>query len=181
MHTILHTERLTLRSPEATDVPYFTPLIGNFSVAKNLTRVPHPYMESDGYRWIAEVRAARATGADYPFALIRTNDMNFLGVCTVHPARNFEFGYWLGEPYWGKGYGTEAAHRVARFAFEELGAEKLSAGYMDGNAASARVLAKLGFVHTHDAPYQSIALGRILPGHRVVLTRHRFESITVTP
>jgi RimJ/RimL family protein N-acetyltransferase len=181
MHTILHTKRLTLRSPEATDVPYFTPLIGNFPVAKNLTRVPHPYTESDGYRWIAEVRAARATGADYPFALIRTNDMNFLGVCAVHPARNFEFGYWLGEPYWGKGYGTEAAHRVARFAFEELGAEKLLAGYMDGNAASARVLAKLGFVHAHDAPYQSIALGRTLPGHRVVLTRQRFESITVTP
>ncbi len=179
MPAILNTDRLILRAPDAADVPHFTPLIGNFAVAKNLTRVPHPYTEADGYRWLAEVRAARAVLEDYPFAVIRRSDSAFIGVCAVHPARNFEFGYWLGEPYWGCGYATEAAHRVARFAFEELGAEQLRAGYMDGNEASARVLAKLGFTHTHDAPYQSLALGQQVQGHRLVLTRKRFENVTV--
>jgi ribosomal-protein-alanine N-acetyltransferase len=179
MDSILETGRLILRSPESHDVPHFVPLIGNFLVAKNLTKVPHPYTKADGNRWIAEVRATRASGDDYPFALIRKDDGAFIGVCAVHPARNFEFGYWLGEPFWGRGYASEAAHRVARFAFEVLGAKKLLAGYMHGNSASARVLAKLGFVHSHDAPYHSMARGEDVLGHRMLLTRERFENVSV--
>ena len=179
MDLFLETDRLILRPPDARDVSVFVPLIGNLSVARNLTRVPHPYSESDGYRWIEEVQTARVRGDDYPFALIRKEDVAFIGVCAVHPAREFEFGYWLGEPFWGKGYTTEAAHRVARFSFEVLCAEKLLAGYMHGNSASGRVLAKLGFIHSHDAPYRSLALDREVPGHRMVLTRERFEAVSV--
>lgn len=145
-------------------------------MAKNLSRVPYPYSEADGHIWLADLGAKSPDGGDYPFALIRKSDGAFIGICALHPVEDFTVGYWLGEPFWGMGYATEAAHRVARFAFEELGATKLVAGYMTDNPASGRVLEKLGFVHTHDAPYQCVSRGEEVAAHRLVLTRERFEK-----
>ena len=56
-----------------------------------------------------------------------------------------EFGYWLGVPFWGKGYMPEAAKAVLRHAFEDLGLETVWCGYYEGNAQSKRVQEKLGF------------------------------------
>jgi RimJ/RimL family protein N-acetyltransferase len=181
MNLVLETTRLRLRPPETADISAFVPLIGNFRVARNLSRVPHPYTEADGRKWLAEIAAKRADGADFPFALIRKSDGAFLGICSVHPSEDFTVGYWLGEPFWGMGYATEAAHRVARFAFEELGATKLIAGYMTDNPVSGRVLEKLGFAHTHDAPYHCVSRREDVPAHRVALTPGRFENVTLRP
>jgi RimJ/RimL family protein N-acetyltransferase len=57
----------------------------------------------------------------------------------------FEMGYWLGRPYWGQGYATEAARKLAAFAFSGLKAGRLTAGYFHDNPASGRVLEKIGF------------------------------------
>ena len=59
----------------------------------------------------------------------------------------FEFGYWLGKPFWGLGYATEAAQRLVRFAFDELGLRRVHAGWFHDNPASGHVLAKLGARH----------------------------------
>ena len=56
-----------------------------------------------------------------------------------------ELGYWLGVPFWGKGYMPEAAKAVLRHAFEDLGLETVWCGYYEGNARSQRVQEKLGF------------------------------------
>lgn len=56
-----------------------------------------------------------------------------------------ELGYWLGVPFWGKGYMPEAAKEVLRHAFEDLGLETVWCGYYEGNARSQRVQEKLGF------------------------------------
>ncbi len=181
MDSILETARLLLRPPEESDVALFAPLIGNFAVAKNLSVVPHPYAESDGFEWVAKMRAKRADGTDYAFALIRKDDAAFIGVCSVHPSRHFEFGYWIGEPYWGNGYATEAARKMAQFAFEQLGAAELVGRYIFDNPASGRVLTKLGFVHTHDAPGKCLARGGDVLSHVMALSRERFNSTNVTP
>lgn len=60
-----------------------------------------------------------------------------------------ELGYWIGVPYWGKGLITEAARELMRYAFEELGLEKLWCGYFEGNEKSRRVQEKCGFVPHH--------------------------------
>lgn len=180
MDNILETARLLLRPPEDGDVAEFAPLIGRFAVAKNLSAVPHPYREADGFAWVTEMRAARAKGTDYVFALIRKYDGTFIGICAVHPWRDFELGYWLGEPYWGTGYATEAGHRVAHFAFEELGATQLLSAYMYDNPASGRVLSKLGFLYTHDEMRACVSRAQEVLQHRMALTRERFLS-NVTP
>lgn len=176
MDSILETARLLLRPPEDGDVAMLVPLIGSFAVAKNLSAVPHPYSEADGLAWVTAMRGAHAKGTDYVFALIRKDDVRFIGICAVHPWRDFELGYWLGEPYWSKGYATEAGSRVAHFAFEELGATRLLAGYMHDNPASGRVLTKLGFLCMHDEIRPCVARASEVLQHRMALTRERFLS-----
>ena len=56
-----------------------------------------------------------------------------------------ELGYWLGVPFWGKGYMPEAAKEVLRHAFEDLKLQTVWCGYYEGNARSQRVQEKLGF------------------------------------
>ena len=144
MSFLLETERLLLRPPGAGDVRHFVPLLGDFEVAKNLSRVPYPYTEDDGLSWVVNTADERLRGEDYTYAILRREDLAFLGVCGVHPARGWEFGYWLGRPYWGFGYATEAVGRLATYAFDELGAKELYAGWFVDNPASGRVLDKLG-------------------------------------
>lgn len=60
-----------------------------------------------------------------------------------------ELGYWLGKPYWGRGYMPEAAEELIRRGFEELGMTTIWCGYYDGNQKSRRVQEKLGFKFHH--------------------------------
>jgi RimJ/RimL family protein N-acetyltransferase len=57
-----------------------------------------------------------------------------------------ELGYWIGVPYWGRGYATEAARRLVGFAFDTLGLNRVHASCFSRNRASARVLEKAGLV-----------------------------------
>jgi RimJ/RimL family protein N-acetyltransferase len=127
MTLILETERLLLRPPQAADIGHFVPLLNDFDVSRNLSRVPHPYTEDDGCAFVVKAADQRARGEHFTFAVLRKTDTAFIGMCGVHPALGFEMGYWLGKPYWGQGYATEAAWRVAVFAFEVLAAERLVA------------------------------------------------------
>src|ERR1700754_2539273 len=69
-----------------------------------------------------------------------------MGGCGLHLSNGaFELGYWYGKPYWRQGYATEAARRVLDFAFAELDAPSVWAGWFHDNPRSGNVLAKLGF------------------------------------
>jgi RimJ/RimL family protein N-acetyltransferase len=125
------------------------------------------------------MRAKRGTGDDYPFGLVLKETGEYLGCCGVHPSRDFEFGYWIGVPYWGKGYATEAARQVTRFAFDTLRTKALKSRYMHDNPASGRVLTKLGFQHTHDAMEFSPVRGVDVLSHHLVLTRECFGNASL--
>ena len=60
-----------------------------------------------------------------------------------------ELGYWLGKPFWGKGYMPEAAREIIRHGFEELGMHTIWCGYYEGNQKSKRVQEKVGFLYHH--------------------------------
>ena len=59
----------------------------------------------------------------------------------------YELGYWIGKPYWGQGLIPEASREMLRYAFEDLGMNRIWCGYYDGNEKSRRVQEKLGFVN----------------------------------
>jgi RimJ/RimL family protein N-acetyltransferase len=172
----LETGRLLLRPPETGDVAAIVPLIGDFDVAKNLSRAPHPYPESAGYEFIERCAETRDAGTDFTYAITRKSDDAFLGCCGVHlKDGNFEFGYWLGKPFWGYGYATESARRLAAFAFDELHAPNLVAGWFHDNPASGRVLEKLGCVPNGADQRDCVARGHAVYCHNVKLDREGFE------
>lgn len=69
------------------------------------------------------------------------------------PGREFEMGFYLRPRFWGMGLAEEAGHCVIEYAFTALGAASLYAAHHPQNAASGRVLAKLGFRFTHEELY----------------------------
>jgi RimJ/RimL family protein N-acetyltransferase len=56
-----------------------------------------------------------------------------------------EIGYWVGEPFWGRGIATVAVERATAYGFAALSLERIEAPVFDGNLASARVLEKAGY------------------------------------
>jgi len=175
MSVILQTGRLLLRPPRAADISHFVPLLKDFDVAKNLSRVPYPYTEDDASAFIVSAAHGWTSGEDLAFAILRKAPAAYIGTCGVHPARGWEFGYWLGKAYWGQGYATEAAGRLIAFAFDELGAPQLSAGWFHDNPASGRVLAKLGCVPDGEDERSCLSRGTNVFCHKVVLKRADYE------
>lgn len=98
-----------------------------------------------GMRWPQELRE----GTKYAFAIEeKTHPGVFIGAVDArilrHP-QQFEAGYWLGMPYWRKGYTSEALALICHLCFKHLGASVVSAGAFVGNIASRRVQEKNGF------------------------------------
>ncbi len=96
------------------------------------------------------------------FPIFRRDNGEFIGCCGLRPykdnSRILEIGFHLRKDFWTKGYATEAAKAMIKYAFDELDVNKLFAGHNPKNTSSAKVLAKLGFIYTHDEFYPPTGL-----------------------
>lgn len=172
----LETSRLRLRPPDHRDVAAIAELAGDFDVAKFLATVPHPYREEDARAFIARVAESRARGEGWCYAILRKQDDAFIGCCGLHlKDGTYELGYWLGKPFWNQGYATEAAKRLIGFAFRDLKADRVKAGWFHDNGASGRVLEKLGFRPDGAASRDCLARGHSVYCHDMALTRADFR------
>jgi len=174
---ILQTERLLLRPPVAADISRFVPFLNDFDVTKNLSRVPYPYSEDDGCAWVVRTAGERVRGEAFPFIVMEKTEGRLIGICGVQPQLDFMLGYWFGKPYWGRGYATEAVRRVTKFAFDELGTNRLTASWIDDNPASGRVLEKIGCKPDGAEEQDCLSRGSTVFCHKVVLTREDFERL----
>jgi [ribosomal protein S5]-alanine N-acetyltransferase len=174
----LETERLLLRHPRAEDAQRIVPLAGEWDVAKNLGRLPHPYALADAEFFLAKAIEGRAAGTDFNFAITRKADGAFMGGCGIHlrSGGQFEFGYWLGKPFWKQGYATEAARRLVSYGFQTLKIETLVAGWFHDNPDSGRVLEKLGCAMSGAESRDCAARGHAVYCHLVTLTREAFSQ-----
>jgi RimJ/RimL family protein N-acetyltransferase len=170
------TQRLILRAPTLTDMPAFVAILNDYDVAKNLQRVPRPFTDSLFVEALTRTDQERRNGSAYRLAVTRAMDGALIGMCSAERGKHgaWEFGYWYGKPYWGQGYATEAAWPMIRFAFEDLQAESLTAGWFDDNPASGAVLHKLGFAITSVASVPCLARGCEVLSNRTLLTRDGF-------
>jgi len=141
----IRTERLILRAPITSDAAAITRYISVKDVVWNLGTAPYPYHLKDAQDWITRSSAARVAGADYPFIIDLPGDgvIGCVGIRLVGEV--YELGYWLGQPWWGRGYVSEAAAGLMHWAEQTLGAQAFMAGHYVDNPASGRVLEKLGF------------------------------------
>ena len=106
---------------------------------------PHPYTMSDASSWLQRARA------DEPLtnlAIATTSEaIGGIGVTLQHDVhrRSAEIGYWLAEPYWGRGIATRALRAFTSYAFATFDLIRLYGTVFEWNPASARVLEKAGF------------------------------------
>jgi RimJ/RimL family protein N-acetyltransferase len=146
----LQTERLTLRPYVLADIPALVPLIGAREVAATTLRIPHPYTEAIARDFVALAEGDLSTGKCVRLGIfLRQSDSLCGGVgLMIDPShRHAELGYWIGVPYWGNGYATEAALAVVRYGFETLRLHRIFASHFANNPASAGVLKKIGMRH----------------------------------
>ncbi len=143
----LRTPRLLLRSIERDDVPNIVRLAGAREVAATTLQIPHPYSENDAVTFLAKADDDFLAGRSVVFAITLPPERALCGAIGLHIApahKHAELGYWIGVPFWGKGYVTEAASAVVAFGFHSLGLRRIFAHHFAGNTGSGRVLEKIG-------------------------------------
>ncbi len=138
----IETKRLVLRAPIRGDVPELVKLADNKAIAEKLVRLPSPYTRADAVGFV-EIFAQRADERPYAITL---ND-RLIGVIgfSYHEDKPPELGYWLGEPFWGQGFMTEAGKALIDEAQRTHHYDRIVARALADNAGSLNVLGKLGF------------------------------------
>jgi RimJ/RimL family protein N-acetyltransferase len=137
--TTLITERLNLRPFRRADAPEFARLAGDWAVAAMTSDIPHPFTEAQSLAWLKPVRGEVRFGI--------TCDGQLIGGAGFYRRNSgtAELGFWLGRPWWGRGYATEATRAVVHYGFKYRRLPGFSSAHFVDNRASARVLTKLGF------------------------------------
>lgn len=135
-----------LRPWDWEDAQALVALANNPRIAGNLRDAfPHPYTPADADRWLT---VANKYEPPRNFALVVEGGVaGGLGLVLREDVyrRSMEIGYWLGEPFWGRGIMTAAVQATVDYAFENFDICRLFAGVFEGNVASTRVLEKAGF------------------------------------
>lgn len=145
---VVETRRLTLRSPGPQDISRLAALANDADIARMTLRMPHPFSTDDAEDFVAGV--AGQDPAKARTFLIEHEDHGPVGVIGLFEDRDPapEVGYWIGRPFWGRGFATEALEGAVVWASRQWRRRALVAGHFSDNPASGRVLEKAGFLYT---------------------------------
>jgi len=177
----LHTARLTLGRIEVSDIPTIIKYARNPNVSKMLRTMPYPYAEKDAIFWLNKARTEFEKESAYIFRIGLANRGEFIGGISLHLKKEHQkatIGYWIGEPFWGKGYMTEALGAVLKFGFDALNLNKIQALHKASNAASGKVMAKNKMVKEAelvDDMYQNEAFHTLI---QYRLTKREYERLS---
>jgi len=157
----LYTPRLCLRPFTLADAKRVQELAGDRRIAATTLAIPHPYPDGAAEAYIETQPALAEEGKAFAFAVTlagtrtpgREGDVTDTGhligsvgiVAHGDPVHaRAKIGYWIGVPYWNKGFATEAANAVLGFGFTKRGLNRIAAEHYAHNPASGRVMEKLG-------------------------------------
>ena len=137
---------IALRPFEMRDAPRVQLLAGEHEVAETTALIPHPYPDGAAEAWIAMQAQERAAGREYTYAVTASENGNLVGAIGLRPAPidRESLGYWIGRPFWDRGYATAAARAIIALAFGLLDVDALTASHLARNPASGRVMEKCG-------------------------------------
>lgn len=146
----LETERLVLRPFRVADADAVQTLANDVDVARNTLNIPHPYDRADALTWIESHPGQRESGQAVTYAVTAPEEggvVGAVGLILELEHERAELGYWIGRPYWGRGYATEAVRSVVAWGFRALALHRIHASHFPRNPASGRVLRKVGMRH----------------------------------
>ena len=145
----LATTRLRLRPFVAADAGRVAELAGAREIADTTVSIPHPYPIDIAERWIASHLQAWETDRAAHFAITLLPHGLLIGGISLRDIDRAhyqaELGVWIGKPWWGNGYATEAAGALLELAFGQLGLNRVHAHHLVRNPASGHVLESAGF------------------------------------
>ncbi len=143
----IETERLFLGKLKAADIPAIVKHASNKNISDFTLNLPFPYNEKDAIYWINLANQGFKDGTNIIFGIKRKSDNQFIGGIGLTIARRFnraEIGYWIAEPFWRKGYATEATKSIIKYGFGHLDLNKFTSSYLAKNPASGKVMEKSG-------------------------------------
>jgi ribosomal-protein-alanine N-acetyltransferase len=138
------TVHITLRDYQQADITTIHQLLNNFAVSRFLSsRIPFPYSYDDAVWWVN-------TGSQQEITRVIEFNQQLAGIVGVIPGRYEnrrcgEIGYWLGQPFWGKGLATLAVRDMTMLIFSQTDIVRLFAPIYGPNKASMRVAEKSGY------------------------------------
>ncbi len=139
----LITNRLKLRKIELGDVSSLLKYANNKNISDQIFNIPFPYQEEDAIYRLNFVLQGFKNKERYVFAITLKDSKELIGEIGLHldKANNSaQLGYWIAEPFWGKGIATEATSEILKFGFEKLNLNKIYATYYPENKASGKVM-----------------------------------------
>ena len=178
MDIALRSRRLVLRQPVASDAARIARFLNNFAVSGKLARVPYPYGLSDAEWWLGTWRADRPV-AETGFTIDLPGE-GLIGHCGMHLTDGeASLGYWLAEPFWNRGFMTEAVAAVLDWYFGACDATELRSGVFAFNRASLAVQKKFGFTEIGTGFLHCLARKEDLRHIDTRLTRARWDDVRI--
>ena len=147
MNDKISKNKVKLRKIELSDKAELSRLMNNKKIWDNIRNyIPHPYKEKDAESFIELIENDELQQV---FAI--EFDSKFCGVIGLILQKDIyeksaEIGYWIGEPYWGKGIVSEAVKLITEYGFEKNNLIRIYASVFEFNIASMKVLEKNGYI-----------------------------------
>ncbi len=146
----IQTDRLLLRPFALEDASMVQTLAGEKDIASTTLNLPHPYEDGMAEEWIGTHQDRYEKGESVVLAIVLNDNGTLIGAIGLEINKDndrAELGYWIGKPYWNKGYCTEAARALIQHGFDVLGLERIHASHFRRNPASGRVMQNIGMIH----------------------------------
>jgi [ribosomal protein S5]-alanine N-acetyltransferase len=150
---MIKTERLILRELQHSDIKDIFENLNDLEVSKQLRSVPHPCTETNTKDHVIYYmdEYKKKTKDNYGYCI--EYDKKAIGIISLdminRKQMNCFLDYWIGQRYWRKGIGFEAAFAIVDFAFKNLGLKTIESAAFADNLASQKLLEKLGFKKQH--------------------------------
>lgn len=139
----LITKNLKLRKIKLSDAPSLIKYAGNKKISDQIINIPFPYGEEDAVFRMNFIYQGFKNKERYVFAITLKNTDELIGEIGLHLDKgnnSAQFGYWIAEPFWGKGIASEALEAILKFGFETLNLNKITATHYPDNPASGKVM-----------------------------------------
>jgi len=147
---VRRTKRLLLRPFKMSDAPMVKKLVGNKAIAATTASIPHPYPDGAAEEWIKTHKESFQNDSAVTFAITLRHNQQLIGSIGLkidNDSQRAELGYLIGKEYWNKGYCTEAANAVLKYAFIKKGLNRIYAHHFSDNPASGAVMSKIGMTY----------------------------------
>ena len=172
-------DRLRLRVFRLAEASQLSELLIDFEVVRFAGEIPWPYDLSQAAGFIAQSHRHFAHGRDCVFAIERLADDALIGCIALHAdagGKVARLGYWLGQPYWGRGYATEAVGLALAFGFTERPFDRIEAEAHVGNTASWKALERAGLLFEGIIDLTFRCRGFVAPARRYGISRQRWRD-----